>query len=86
MVQSKFPNQLPMLLGEGDREEDLPVNLIDRQVEALAKVRQALVGNGWVVEVKDEEEAQYQVAVGKDAVKFTHRLPTVEGYFKNFCD
>ncbi len=50
----------------GDREQDLPVNLVDKQVEALAKVRQALVDNGWVVEVKDGEEAHYQVAVGKD--------------------
>jgi hypothetical protein len=50
----------------GDREQDLPVNLVDRQVEALEKVRQALAGNGWVVEVKEGEEAYYQVAVGKE--------------------
>jgi uncharacterized cupredoxin-like copper-binding protein len=50
----------------GDREQDLPVNLVDRQIEALEKVRQALAGNGWVVEVKEGEEAHYQVAVGKD--------------------
>jgi len=50
----------------GDREQDLPVNLIDQQTEALAKIRQALVGNGWVVEVQGGEEAHYQVAVGKD--------------------
>jgi hypothetical protein len=50
----------------GDREQDLPVNLVDRQVEALEKVRQALAGNGWIVEVKEGEEAYYQVAVGKE--------------------
>jgi Caspase domain len=50
----------------GDREEDLPVNLVDRQTEALAKIRQALVSNGWVVEVKNGEESHYQVAVGKE--------------------
>jgi hypothetical protein len=50
----------------GDREQDLPVNLIDKQVGALAKVQQALAGNGWVVEVKEGEEAYYQIAVGKD--------------------
>ncbi len=32
-------------------------------------MRQALVGNGWVVEVKEGEEAHYQVAVGKDKDK-----------------
>jgi hypothetical protein len=50
----------------GDLEQDLPIHLVNKQVEALAKVRQALVGNGWVVEVKESEEAHYQVAVGKE--------------------
>lgn len=52
---------------EGDREQDLPADLVDRQTPALEKVRQALTGNGWVVEVKDGEEGYYQVAVGRDS-------------------
>ena len=50
----------------GEKEQDLPVNLVDKQTEALEKIRQALKGNGWVVEVKDAEESHYQVAVGKN--------------------
>ena len=50
----------------GEREQDLPANLVDKQTAALEKVRQALVGNGWVVEVKDGEEGHFQVAVAKD--------------------
>ncbi len=44
----------------GDKEQDLPANLVDKQTAALEKVRQALAGNGWVVEVKDGEEGHYQ--------------------------
>lgn len=50
----------------GDREQDLPLNLVEQQSVALEKVRQALVGNGWIEEVKDGEEGHYQVAVGRD--------------------
>ncbi len=50
----------------GDKEQDLPADLVGKQTAALERVRQALVGNGWVVEVKEGEEAHYQVAVGKD--------------------
>ena len=50
----------------GDREQDLPADLVPKQTVALKKVRQALVDNGWVVEVKGGEEAHYQVAVGRD--------------------
>ena len=50
----------------GDREQDLPANLVDKQTAALAKVRQALVDNGWVVEANENEESYYQVAVAKD--------------------
>ncbi len=50
----------------GDKENELPSELVDRQTTALEKVRQAMQGNGWVVEVKQGEEAHYQVAVGKD--------------------
>ncbi|MGK7948284.1 MAG: caspase family protein [Xenococcaceae cyanobacterium] len=50
----------------GDKEQDLPADLVDKQTVALEKVRQALIGNGWVVEVKEGEEAHYQVAVARD--------------------
>ena len=51
---------------EGDREHELPSNLVGRQKEALDKVRQALNGNGWVVEEKEGETALYQVAVDQE--------------------
>lgn len=50
----------------GDREQDLPLNLVEQQIPALERVRQALAGNGWIVEVNDREEGHYQVAVGRD--------------------
>ncbi|MEG4283797.1 caspase family protein [Microcoleus sp. A006_D1] len=52
----------------GDKEYQLPAELVDKQQEALEKVRQALAGNGWVVEVKasDKEKSHYQVAIGRD--------------------
>jgi hypothetical protein len=50
----------------GDLEQDLPIHLVDKQEEALAKVRQALVGNGWLIEVREWEEAHFQVAIGKE--------------------
>ena len=50
----------------GKREQDLPAELVDRQTSALAKVREALSGNGWIVEAKEDEESYYQVAVAKD--------------------
>lgn len=50
----------------GDKENELPSELVNKQTEALEKVRQAIAGNGWIVEVKDGEEAHYQVAVGRD--------------------
>jgi len=52
----------------GDKEHQLPAELVDKQQEALEKVRQALAGNGWVVEVKagDKEKSHYQVAVGRE--------------------
>jgi hypothetical protein len=49
----------------GALEENLPEDLVARQTEALARIRQALVGNGWVVEVSDGSKADYQMAVGK---------------------
>lgn len=51
----------------GDAENDLPTQfLVDQQEVALTAVRQALAGNAWVVEVQGDEEAHYQVAVGKN--------------------
>ena len=50
----------------GEREQDLPANLVDKQTSALEKVRQALIDNGWVVEADENEESYYQVAVAKD--------------------
>ena len=52
----------------GDKEHQLPAELVDKQKEALEAVRQALTGNGWVVEVKagDDLKSHYQVAVGRD--------------------
>jgi len=51
---------------EGEQENDLPLNLVGRQKEALDKVRQALVGNGWVVEEQEGESALYQVAIDRE--------------------
>ncbi|WP_414625082.1 caspase family protein [Calothrix sp. CCY 0018] len=50
----------------GEKENELPLELVDGQTAALEKVRQAMKENGWVVEVKEGEEAHYQVAVGRD--------------------
>lgn len=50
----------------GEREQDLPAELVDRQTLALGKVRQALMGNGWIEEVKEGEESHYQVAIARD--------------------
>lgn len=50
----------------GEQEHELPSNLVDRQKEALDKVRQALAGNGWVVEEKAGESALYQVALDRE--------------------
>ena len=51
---------------EGNAEEQLPSELVAKQGEALEKVRQALADNGWVEEVKGEQKADYQVAVGRE--------------------
>ncbi|MEG4246249.1 caspase family protein [Microcoleus sp. Pol10_D6] len=52
----------------GDKEYQLPADLVEKQKEALEAVRQALTENGWVVEVQagDELKSHYQVAVGRD--------------------
>ncbi len=50
----------------GDGDNQLPSEWVDKQEAALEKVRQAMQGNGWLREVQgNEEEAHYQVAVGK---------------------
>ena len=51
---------------EGEQENDLPLNLVGRQKEALDQVRQALAGNGWVMEEKEGESALYQVAIDRE--------------------
>ncbi len=49
----------------GEQENQLPQELFEQQNEALEKIRQALINNGWVVEVEEGEESDYQVAVGR---------------------
>ncbi len=51
---------------EGEKENELPSDLVNKQTEALDKVRQTLVDNGWLIEVRSGEEAHYQVAVGRN--------------------
>ena len=50
----------------GVQDNELPPNLVSRQKDALDKVRQALAGNGWVVEEKEGESALYQVAIDEN--------------------
>ena len=50
----------------GIGEHQLPSELVNKQATALKAVRQALAGNGWVVEVQQGEEGDYQVAVGRN--------------------
>ena len=52
----------------GERENELPPELVGKQKAALEAVRQALAGNGWVVELQpdDKQEAYYQVAIALD--------------------
>lgn len=50
----------------GDAENELPTQaLVDQQKEALDTVRQALAGNGRVIEAQPGEAEHYQVALGK---------------------
>ena len=49
----------------GERENQLPADLAQKQTAALEQVRQAMQGNGWVTEVQANEEGHYQVAVGR---------------------
>ena len=60
-------NRVRLFIKEvGDGENQLPSEWADQQAAALKKVSKAMEGNGWLREVQgDEEEAHYQVAVGK---------------------
>lgn len=50
----------------GDQEDQLPPEWVEQQTAALAAVRQALAGNGWLTEVQgNDQESHYQVAVGR---------------------
>jgi len=49
----------------GEKEHELPADLVNRQTDALDKIRQALAGNGWIVEAQAEEAATYQVAIDR---------------------
>ncbi len=50
---------------EGNGEDQLSLELVNQQKEALEKVHQALADNGWIEEVKGAQKADYQVAVGR---------------------
>ncbi|MBW4527741.1 MAG: caspase family protein [Phormidium tanganyikae FI6-MK23] len=50
---------------QGKEEHELPLRLMNNQTPALEMVQQALIGNGWVVEVKEGESAHYQVAIDR---------------------
>jgi len=62
----------------GDKEEQLPQELADKQASALDKVRQAMQANGWVREVEGDEEGHYQVAVGKQGEYEISRLTPID--------
>ncbi|MCU0566656.1 MAG: caspase family protein [Oculatellaceae cyanobacterium Prado106] len=49
----------------GEQESELPPEWVSLQQEALDRVRQALVGNGWVLEEQAGESALYQVAIDR---------------------
>lgn len=50
----------------GEDDNQLPIAWVVEQVNALDKIRQALVGNGWVQDVKANESAGYQVAIDRE--------------------
>jgi hypothetical protein len=51
----------------GTEENQLSPDLTAKQLAALDKISQAMQGNGWLIEVKgNDEEAHYQVAVGRE--------------------
>ena len=48
---------------EGNAKDQLPAELVNKQGEALEKIRQALADNAWLQEVQGEERGDYQVAI-----------------------
>lgn len=62
----------------GEKEEQLPQELADKQAAALDKVRQAMQANGWVIEVEGDEEGHYQVAVGRKGEYEISRLTPID--------
>ncbi|MEO0397397.1 MAG: caspase family protein [Cyanobacteria bacterium P01_A01_bin.137] len=52
--------------GKSEDNNELPANLVGRQTEALEKVRQALAGNGWVLEESEGKTALFQVAIDQE--------------------
>jgi hypothetical protein len=62
----------------GEKEEQLPQELVDKQASALDKVRQAMQSNGWVTEVQGDEAGHYQVAVGRKGEYEISRLTPID--------
>jgi Caspase domain len=62
----------------GDEEDRLPLELANKQTAALAKVRQAMQDNGWLIEVEGDEEGHYQVAVGRAGAYEISRLTPID--------
>lgn len=61
----------------GDAEDQLTAELAEKQAGALEKVRGAMAGNGWLLEVEgDEIEARYQVSVDREGnYEIAQRMP-----------
>jgi Caspase domain len=62
----------------GEKEEQLPPELADKQAAALDRVRQAMQSNGWVIEVEGDESGHYQVAVGRKGEYEISRLIPID--------
>ena len=62
----------------GEKEEQLPPELADKQAAALDKVRQAMQSNGWVIEIEGDETGHYQVAVGRKGEYEISRLTPID--------
>jgi Caspase domain len=62
----------------GEKEEQLPPELVDKQAAALDRVRQAMQSNGWVIEVEGDESGHYQVAVGRKGEYEISRLTPID--------
>jgi Caspase domain len=62
----------------GEKEEQLPPELADKQAAALDRVRQAMQSNGWVIEIEGDESGHYQVAVGRKGEYEISRLTPID--------